>query len=416
MRITEMNWMRVAEYLAGDDRAVVPLGSTEQHAYLSLGTDAILAERVAVEAAEPLGVPVFPALAYGITPYFRAFPGTVSLRVSTYIALVGDVLDGLAEQGFRRIVLVNGHGGNSPAGSYAAEWMAEHPGVTVIMHNWWNAPRTWQAVQEIDPVASHGSWMENFPWNRVAPSPAGQKPMADLDRLRRLAPAGCPRAAGRWQLRRRLPEARRADACALADRRPGDPRGHRGRIARPAGWRRHPRPIQSAGIGNGRQHAAHTGSLSGGASRGDPRPTCSISCVSRASAPIRHAAPRWRPAPTGSPIACGRRVRSTSRCSRPPAIPSSTRSGSARPAGLRYSSTATTMCNRPIRWTAWTSAPFAPEIRDGRIYARGVSDDKGPMLIPIQVAEAFFATQGTPADQREDALRGRGGDRQPPSG
>src|ERR1700674_134632 len=121
MRIAEMNWMMVEEYLTRDDRCVLPLGSTEQHAYLSLGTDAILAERVAVEAAEPLGVPVFPVLAYGITPYFRAFPGSVSLRVSTYIALVGDLLDGLAGQGFRRIVLVNGHGGNSPAGSYAPE-------------------------------------------------------------------------------------------------------------------------------------------------------------------------------------------------------------------------------------------------------------------------------------------------------
>jgi acetylornithine deacetylase/succinyl-diaminopimelate desuccinylase-like protein len=43
----------------------------------------------------------------------------------------------------------------------------------------------------------------------------------------------------------------------------------------------------------------------------------------------------------------------------------------------------------------WQSAPFAPEVRDGRIYARGVSDDKGPMLIPIKVAEAFFATVGS---------------------
>ncbi|HWE63270.1 MAG TPA: creatininase family protein, partial [Chloroflexota bacterium] len=189
MRIAEMNWMQVADYLTRDDRAVVPLGSTEQHAYLSLGTDAILAERVAVEAAEPLGVPVFPALAYGITPYFLAFPGSVSLRVSTYVALVRDMLDALAGQGFRRLVLVNGHGGNSPAGSFAAEWMADHPAVAVVMHNWWNAPRTWQAVQEIDPVGSHGSWMENFPWNRVAPAPQGQKPPADLDRLRRLSPA-----------------------------------------------------------------------------------------------------------------------------------------------------------------------------------------------------------------------------------
>lgn len=189
MRIADTNWMGLADYLARDDRAVVPLGSTEQHAYLSLATDAILAERVAAEAAEPLGVPVFPALAYGITPYFLAYPGSVSLRVSTYLAVVRDILDSLAGYGFRRIVLVNGHGGNSPAGSFAAEWMADHPGAKVVLHNWWNAPRTWQAVQAVDAVASHGSWMENFPWNRVAPAPDGQKAMADLERLRTLSPA-----------------------------------------------------------------------------------------------------------------------------------------------------------------------------------------------------------------------------------
>ncbi|HEY0479500.1 MAG TPA: creatininase family protein [Kofleriaceae bacterium] len=59
MKITEMNWMQVESYLKRDDRAVVPIGSTEQHAGLSLGVDLILSERVSVEAAEPLGVPVF---------------------------------------------------------------------------------------------------------------------------------------------------------------------------------------------------------------------------------------------------------------------------------------------------------------------------------------------------------------------
>ena len=83
MRISEMNWMMVEEYLERDDRAVLPLGCTEQHAYLSLSTDSILAERLAVEVAEPLRMPVFPVLAYGITPYFRAFPGTITLRVET---------------------------------------------------------------------------------------------------------------------------------------------------------------------------------------------------------------------------------------------------------------------------------------------------------------------------------------------
>ena len=49
MHISTLNWQQVEAYLAYDDRAVVPLGSTEQHAYLSLSTDSILAERVAVK-------------------------------------------------------------------------------------------------------------------------------------------------------------------------------------------------------------------------------------------------------------------------------------------------------------------------------------------------------------------------------
>ena len=129
MTISAMNWSQVEARLAEDDRCILPLGSTEQHAGLSLSVDSILSERVATEAAAPLGVPVFPAQPYGITPYFLAFPGSVSLRVSTYLALVRDVLDSLHGQGFRRILLVNGHGGNAPAGALAIEWMADHPGM-----------------------------------------------------------------------------------------------------------------------------------------------------------------------------------------------------------------------------------------------------------------------------------------------
>ena len=140
MRIREMNWMMLEEYLKRDDRCVLPLGSTEQHAYLSLSVDSILAERISVEAAESLNVPVFPVVAYGITPYFRAFPGSITLRVETYLQVVRDILDALAEQGFRRILIVNGHGGNTPAQSFAGEWMADHPRVRIRFHNWWNAP------------------------------------------------------------------------------------------------------------------------------------------------------------------------------------------------------------------------------------------------------------------------------------
>jgi len=86
MRVKECNWMQLEAYLEGDDRIVLPLGSTEQHGYLSLATDSILSERVAAEAAEPLGVPVLPALPYGLTPYFGAYPGSPSLRMSTSVS------------------------------------------------------------------------------------------------------------------------------------------------------------------------------------------------------------------------------------------------------------------------------------------------------------------------------------------
>src|SRR3954449_12949931 len=115
VRISDMNWMQVEQYLQHDDRAILPLGSTEQHSYLRLTVDCILPERGAAEAAEPLGVPVFPVVAYGVTPYFRQFPGSISLRVETHLRVVRDILDGMAHSGFRRILIVNGHGGKGGA-------------------------------------------------------------------------------------------------------------------------------------------------------------------------------------------------------------------------------------------------------------------------------------------------------------
>jgi creatinine amidohydrolase len=192
LKIADMNWMQVEDYLRRDDRAVVPLGSTEQHAYLSLAVDSILSERVAAEAAEPLQVPVFPVFAYGITPSFRAYPGTISLKMSSYAAIILDVLDSLHHAGFRRILFCNGHGGNQPAQTIGVEWMADHPGAHVRFHNWWNAPKTFAKVQAIDPVASHASWMENFPWTRLPnlKGPEQRKRMVDIDQMRIFDPVG----------------------------------------------------------------------------------------------------------------------------------------------------------------------------------------------------------------------------------
>jgi creatinine amidohydrolase len=190
MRVAEMNWMQVEQQVQRDRRAVLPIGSTEQHARLSLSVDAILAERVAVEAAQTLEVPVFPVISYGFSPGFVDYPGTVSLKLSTLCALVCDVLDSMVRTGFDRIVVVNGHGGNGPAHGAILEWLDRHRGVQVKWHNWWSAPQTMARVKAIDPVASHASWMENFPWTRLpgVEQPAEAKPMIDLDRYQRIDP------------------------------------------------------------------------------------------------------------------------------------------------------------------------------------------------------------------------------------
>jgi creatinine amidohydrolase len=182
MKVAEMNWRDVEAAAARDPRCILPIGSTEQHAQLSLCVDLILAEKVATDAADPLDIPVFPVIPYGLAPYFNAYPGTVSLRVETLMAVVRDVVASLRRSGFRQILIVNGHGGNNPVGALAQELMAEYGDVSIKFHNWWNAPETWARAQAIDTSGSHANWMENFPWTRLAhaPAPEGEKPVVDM--------------------------------------------------------------------------------------------------------------------------------------------------------------------------------------------------------------------------------------------
>ncbi|MEO1680340.1 MAG: creatininase family protein [Pseudomonadota bacterium] len=129
-----MTWPEVGAYIAAGGGVILPTGSVEQHGPIGLiGTDAICAEAVAVEAARRMGVVVAPPLAYAPAPFNTGFPGTVSLSEGLFEAMAHEVIGGLAAQGFRRVYVLNGHGANvAPLRA-----VAEEAPCPVRVESWW---------------------------------------------------------------------------------------------------------------------------------------------------------------------------------------------------------------------------------------------------------------------------------------
>ncbi|MFP3080900.1 MAG: creatininase family protein [Acidilobus sp.] len=118
--------------------AVIPIGSVERHGdHLPLGTDAIEAIWVAQRVAEKVGAHLFPPIWYGISPSLARFPGTINVEADAFIAYVRGVLKEIARNGYRLIVVINGHGGNSTAIRVAMKDAAYSTGATIVMFDWW---------------------------------------------------------------------------------------------------------------------------------------------------------------------------------------------------------------------------------------------------------------------------------------
>ncbi len=114
MLLAEMNWPEVAA-VAPDLPVVVPIAAVEQHGrHLPVFTDSMLLGEVVRRAAEPLGDRVVwaPLLWLGNSHHHIDFAGTLSASPRTYLDVLGDLIDNLVTHGFRRVVLLNGHGGN----------------------------------------------------------------------------------------------------------------------------------------------------------------------------------------------------------------------------------------------------------------------------------------------------------------
>ena len=135
-------------------------------------------------------MPVFPVIPFDHTTTFMAYPGTVSPGLATLIAVARDALDSLATHGFKRILIVDGQGSNAPIANFLSERMGDHPNVKVKFNSRWNAHKTWGKVQAIDPLASHASCRENFPFKRIlgVTQPQRAQPGIDYAKLKLLNP------------------------------------------------------------------------------------------------------------------------------------------------------------------------------------------------------------------------------------
>ena len=140
----EMNllgWQEFAELVpARVETVLLPVGTLEAHGVLPNGSDNLAPEAMARDIAGRLNALIAPTLNYGVTGSLDAFPGTFSISEAAYEAFVSDMLNGLAGNGFKNIIVLNGHGGPQTAIlQRIAQKVGRERRVRTLVANWWSA-------------------------------------------------------------------------------------------------------------------------------------------------------------------------------------------------------------------------------------------------------------------------------------
>ncbi len=175
MRFEECNWMDIENYLKNDTRVILVIGACEQHAYLSLLTDVRIPLALADAVSTETGVIVAPVVNFGVSPYFLSYPGTISLRVNTLLNVVEDILDSLYKSGFRKILILNGHGGNDPVRGKLNELLNLYSDLQITWYSWWQSHSVEKIAVENDIKPAHANWLEAFPFTKLVDLPENEK-------------------------------------------------------------------------------------------------------------------------------------------------------------------------------------------------------------------------------------------------
>jgi creatinine amidohydrolase len=183
MRLAESNWMEIEAYLKKDNRLILVLGSTEQHGYLSVSSDVKIPLSLADAASQQTGVLVAPPLSFGVSPHFLAYPGTISLRVETLANVVEDIVRSVYRQGFKRLLILNGHGGNVAAYYRINELVNELKDLKLAWYSWWQSPEVRSFADGHNLKMYHANWSEAFPFVRCTAVPRSEKQPLETNRI-----------------------------------------------------------------------------------------------------------------------------------------------------------------------------------------------------------------------------------------
>lgn len=114
VRTAEMSWREVEETITRGAAVLVPMGSTEEHGPHSPTGDYLITDEIAERVAQTTGNVMIPTIPFSYSEYFRHYPGTITLQGETLRWLLHDTVMCLLDQGFKHVILLNGHKGNEP--------------------------------------------------------------------------------------------------------------------------------------------------------------------------------------------------------------------------------------------------------------------------------------------------------------
>ncbi|NHJ84985.1 MAG: creatininase family protein [Asgard group archaeon] len=114
MLLENMTTNEVKEYLKKDCVIIIPVGSTEQHGPANpLGTDFIAAQYIAREASKKANIICAPTIPIGVSEHHKEFTGSLWVRPTVYMEFMKQYISSILHHGFTKIIVINGHGGNS---------------------------------------------------------------------------------------------------------------------------------------------------------------------------------------------------------------------------------------------------------------------------------------------------------------